>query len=46
MFAVMAFTAHTSAQSVDIPFYGDYLQLQVKTNNDDIGQNTCMFVFL
>lgn len=39
MFAVMAFTAHTSAQSVDIPFYGDYLQLQVKTNNDDIGQN-------
>ena len=30
MFAVMAFTAHTSAQSVDIPFYGDYLQLQVK----------------
>lgn len=34
MFAVMAFTAHTSAQSVDIPFYGDYLQLQVKADND------------
>lgn len=33
MFAVMAFTAHTSAQSVDIPFYGDYLQLQVKADN-------------
>ena len=35
MFAVMAFTAHTSAQSVDIPFYGDYLQLQVKDVNED-----------
>ncbi len=35
MFAVMAFTAHTSAQSVDIPFYGDYLQLQVKGINED-----------
>ncbi|WP_302953710.1 hypothetical protein [uncultured Prevotella sp.] len=35
MFAVMAFTAQTSAQSVDIPFYGDYLQLQVKDVNED-----------
>lgn len=35
MFAVMAFTAHTSAQSVDIPFDGDYLQLQVKGINED-----------
>lgn len=34
MFAVMAFTAHTSAQSVDIPFYGDYLQLQVKISDN------------
>ena len=34
MFAVMAFTAQTSAQSADIPFYGDYLQLQVKTSKD------------
>lgn len=34
MFAVMAFTAHTSAQSADIPFYGDYLQLQVKASKD------------
>lgn len=33
MFAVMAFTAQASAQSVDIPFYGDYLQLQVKAGN-------------
>lgn len=35
MFAVMAFTAQASAQSVDIPFYGDYLQLQVKDVNED-----------
>lgn len=35
MFAVMAFTAQASAQSVDIPFYGDYLQLQVKGINED-----------
>lgn len=34
MFAVMAFTAHTSAQSVDIPFYGDYLQLQVRISDN------------
>lgn len=43
MFAVMAFTAHTSAQSVDIPFYGDYLQLQVKAGkgiNDDNNGNS------
>lgn len=40
MFAVMAFTAHTSAQSVDIPFYGDYLQLHVKADNSfDSDQN-------
>ena len=40
MFAVMAFTAYTSAQSVDIPFNGDYLQLQVKTgDNFDSDQN-------
>ncbi len=43
MFAVMAFTAHTSAQSADIPFYGDYLQLQVKAGksiNDDNNGNS------
>ena len=43
MFAVMAFTAQASAQSVDIPFYGDYLQLQVKAGkgiNDDNNGNS------
>lgn len=34
MFAGMAFTAGTSAQSVDTSFNGEYLLLQIKYGND------------